>query len=301
MILSPGRIEARTLPVAFAATTPAVPVALFEYARLVVSGAAWLGLDKAGELVMGSAWPYFKLALKPLLDEFPGLQKMGTPLAKEAADAANRALRENSALRLQLEQSFTSLRRGQEEILAVLNDHEARLQRLEEVVLGLGVEASPRPDGAPGQGTHSVSKDVSINELAHLLNERLAHVREPIGSDRFDDFLDYMLGQTDPKIKKQRRDSMNPSGCGEGAPYYHLRMHHPEFSSRMETEKFAKKLLGGTFNYLGYTVSFEGSWEYQVSVSGFRDLENAFIFADIVRADHGGRDSRFVFSIDCGR
>jgi len=110
---------------------------IFTVTKRIVYGIASIGLEKAGSGIMGSAWPYFKAGMGPVIDrlrdDYPDLfsSKKGSARAQAAAENAVYALETDERLRSLLVASFESLQEGQDEIIAQLAAISGQLESID--------------------------------------------------------------------------------------------------------------------------------------------------------------------------
>jgi tetratricopeptide (TPR) repeat protein len=103
---------------------------LVSLAKKVIRGAVGIGLDEAGTRICGpTVWKYAKAMLSPVVGElqrrFPKLL-----LVPEEAEKASEALSTDKVLQDMLNDGFTGLESGQEEILALLAKQNNTLQAI---------------------------------------------------------------------------------------------------------------------------------------------------------------------------
>jgi hypothetical protein len=103
-------------------------------AKQIVRRTAELGLDEAGTLTCGPAWPVIRGALEPVIAEldrrFPKLTLAKTEAAAKATGDAVRSLDEDMALQDLLEKNFGRLDLQQKEVLAVLARFDDKLDKI---------------------------------------------------------------------------------------------------------------------------------------------------------------------------
>src|SRR6516165_4306888 len=92
--------------------------------KQIVRRTSELGLDEAGTLICGPAWPPIKKILEPVMAEldrrFPNLTLAKTEDAEEAAREAVRVLDNDRALQDLLDERFGRLDLQQKEVFALL-------------------------------------------------------------------------------------------------------------------------------------------------------------------------------------
>jgi tetratricopeptide (TPR) repeat protein len=102
--------------------------------KQIVRQTAELGLDEAGTLICGPAWPPIKKILEPVMAEldrrFPNLTLANTEDAKEAAREAVRVLDNDRALQDLLDERFGRLDLQQKEVFALLARYDDKLNQI---------------------------------------------------------------------------------------------------------------------------------------------------------------------------
>jgi hypothetical protein len=98
---------------------------LLAITKRIVLEAAKIGIDEAGNFVLGPVWRLLKRVVKPVYDElqerYPNLGLKGTPAAEAAAQEAVRDLSHDKRLEEMLNDGFKNLQEGQAAIMAELN------------------------------------------------------------------------------------------------------------------------------------------------------------------------------------
>ena len=111
-----------------------VSQSLLAVTKSIIRKAAEIGIDEAGTRICGSAWPYVKQMLSPVMDtlqkRYPKLFLVGTADAKNAAEAAANDLSTDAGLQKMLSESFSKLEAGQNEILDVLSRNSETLKQI---------------------------------------------------------------------------------------------------------------------------------------------------------------------------
>jgi len=106
-------------------------------AKQIIREGAKMGLDAAGTVVCGPAWPFVKKIITPVVNElqkeYPKLFLLDKDAVATAEKAAN-ALETNPALQKMLESGMESLQEGQQEILDLLARYDNILRDLAESV-----------------------------------------------------------------------------------------------------------------------------------------------------------------------
>ena len=105
---------------------------ILSIAKKIIRKAAEIGLDQAGALIMPGAWPYFKKILGPVVDElqrrYPKMLLVDGQEAIADSEKAVEALTTDRKLQKMLDDGFSRLEQGQEEILDELDRIDAKLQ-----------------------------------------------------------------------------------------------------------------------------------------------------------------------------
>ena len=111
---------------------------LVSIAKTIIIESAAIGVNEAGTRIMGSAWPYFKTALKPLFSELktriPGFSKLENNSAKNYSSIAKQAVDEinrDRTLHRKIIDGFANLKNGQREILGQLGAIEDVLSKID--------------------------------------------------------------------------------------------------------------------------------------------------------------------------
>jgi tetratricopeptide (TPR) repeat protein len=117
---------------------PMTPDRMIVVAKQIIREGAKMGLDAAGPLVCGPAWPFVKKILTPVVEElqkqYPKLFLLDDKEAAATAEKAANALATNPALQKMLEDGMESLQEGQQEILDLLARYDNILRDLAESV-----------------------------------------------------------------------------------------------------------------------------------------------------------------------
>ena len=103
-------------------------------AKQIVRRTAEVGLDEAGTLICGPAWPPIKKILEPVMAEldrrFPHLMLANTEYAKEAAREAVGVLDNDRALQDLLDERFGRLDFQQKEVFTLLARYDDKLDQI---------------------------------------------------------------------------------------------------------------------------------------------------------------------------
>lgn len=122
-------------------------------AKKIIFDAAKLGLEEAGTRLMGSAWPYFKAVMTPILDElkerYPGLASALNASGPNAEAEVSRAANEISndpKLQALIIDAFSNIENGQREIVNRIGEMEAVLSRQNETIISLQIASDKKID-----------------------------------------------------------------------------------------------------------------------------------------------------------
>jgi len=106
--------------------------------KKIIRKAAEVGLDHAGTLILGGAWPYFKKILSPVVEDlerrYPKMLLVGDALAIPDSEKALKALTKEPRFQEMLENGFSKLKDGQGDILRELDRIDAILQEIGESI-----------------------------------------------------------------------------------------------------------------------------------------------------------------------
>src|SRR5437867_4366797 len=104
---------------------------LMALGKQIVRRTAELGLDEAGTLICGPAWPPIKEVLEPVMAEldrrFPNLTLANTEEAEQAATEAVGVLDSDRALQDLLDEGFSRVDLRQKEVFALLARYDDKL------------------------------------------------------------------------------------------------------------------------------------------------------------------------------
>ena len=123
---------------------------ILSIAQAVIRKGAEIGLDEAGTRIAGSAWPYIKKVMAPVVEElerrYPKLFLVGDREASASAEKAANELSQDLQLQKIVDDGLASLKQGQEEILRLLSKYDGTLQDIGQRV-DRGFEEAERKNG----------------------------------------------------------------------------------------------------------------------------------------------------------
>lgn len=157
--------------------------------KKIIRKAAEIGLDQAGALIIPGAWPYFKKVISPVVDElqrrYPKMLLVDDEEALRDSEKAVEALSTDKKLQKLLEDGFSRLEQGQEEILD-------ELDRIDGILQGIGTSVD-RLSEMTEDGFNQVLKAIKPTGKMAPGNLRIIDVRVTQNKQERTCFVDFWV------------------------------------------------------------------------------------------------------------